>query len=35
VVEHATEAFLDLSSSGRLVTGARVEFALNAAIVAP
>jgi hypothetical protein len=34
VVEHATEAFLDLTSSERMATGARVEFALDAAIVA-
>jgi glycopeptide antibiotics resistance protein len=35
VVAHATEAFLDLGSPGGVVTGARMEFALNAAMVVP
>jgi len=35
VVAQATESLLDLGSSSRLVTGTRMEFALNAAMVAP
>jgi glycopeptide antibiotics resistance protein len=35
VVAHATDAFLDLGSPGGVVTGARMEFALNAAMVVP